>query len=37
MDGARAGLVLVLALGMCAFAACLSLWKVAKADPASLF
>ena len=37
MDAGRAGLVLVLALAMCAFAAVLSLWKIRKADPASLF
>lgn len=37
MDAGRAGLVLALALAMCAFAAVLSLWKIRSADPASLF
>ncbi len=37
MDLGRAGFVLGLALVMCAFAAVLSLWKIRKADPASLF
>jgi putative ABC transport system permease protein len=37
MDANRALFVLVLALLMCAFAAVLSLWKIRKADPASLF
>lgn len=37
MDLGRAGFVLGLALIMCAFAAVLSLWKIRKADPASLF
>ena len=37
MDASRAVLVLFLALAMCAFAAVLSLWKIRKADPASLF
>lgn len=37
MDAGRAGLVLVLALTMCAIAAVLSLWKIRNADPASLF
>lgn len=37
MDASRAGLVLVLAFAMCAFAAVFSLWKIRRADPASLF
>lgn len=37
MDAGRAGFVLGLALLMCAIAAVLSLWKIRKADPASLF
>lgn len=37
MDAGRAGFVLGLALIMCAFAAVLSLWKIRRADPASLF
>jgi putative ABC transport system permease protein len=37
MDANRAGFVLVLALLMCAIAAVLSLWKIRRADPASLF
>lgn len=37
MDFGRAVFVFVLALTMCAFAAVLSLWKIRKADPASLF
>lgn len=37
LDAARAFTVLGLALAMCAFAAVLSLWKIRRADPASLF
>jgi putative ABC transport system permease protein len=37
LDAARALTVLGLALAMCAFAAVLSLWKIRRADPASLF
>jgi putative ABC transport system permease protein len=37
MDAGRASLVLVLALAMCGIAAVLSLWKIHRADPASLF
>lgn len=37
MDVERAGFVFTLALIMCAFAAVFSLWKIRKADPASLF
>jgi putative ABC transport system permease protein len=37
MDAGRAAFVFVLALTMCALAAVLSLWKIRKADPASLF
>lgn len=37
MDLGRAAFVLGLALAMCGFAAVLSLWKIRKADPASLF
>lgn len=37
MDLGRAGFVFGLAMIMCAFAAVLSLWKIRRADPASLF
>lgn len=37
LDAGRAAFVLALALTMCAFAAFLSLWKIRRADPASLF
>ncbi len=37
LDLGRAGFVLGLALVMCAIAAVLSLWKIRRADPASLF